>query len=182
MSRSSSTRCVRWAAPWADAYDKAGLSPFSLRSLLMPINAANDAAATNGSGKENAMTELKDLTPNFRTVRLLLAREKAHPEGKEQEGYDLLVPLDRDGRLDPLEWKARQDKCRVRRFSDAENDRIGRLRRKPGGQWYFDYAEGDLDDELGFRLGEERFVTGEYVSIGRKGAMHTYQVARVEKP
>lgn len=72
--------------------------------------------------------------------------------------------------------------CRVRRFRDGENDLIGRLRRKPGGQWYFDYAEGDEDDELGFRLGEERFVTGEYVSIGGQGGMHTYQIARVEKP
>ena len=40
----------------------------------------------------------------------------------------------------------------------------------------------ELDDEIGFQLGEERFVTGEYVSIGRTGVMHTYQVARVEKP
>ena len=63
-----------------------------------------------------------------------------------------------------------------------EDARIGRLRRKPGGQWYFDYAEGERDDEIGFHLGEERFVTGEYVSIGRNGVMHTYQVARVEKP
>ncbi|MGB3390966.1 MAG: hypothetical protein WBA88_23630, partial [Pseudaminobacter sp.] len=59
---------------------------------------------------------------------------------------------------------------------------IGRLRRKPGGQWYFDYEDGERDDEIGFRLGEERFVTGEYVSVGRHGEMHTYQVARVEKP
>ncbi|MGX8008851.1 hypothetical protein ACVDG8_007410 [Mesorhizobium sp. ORM8.1] len=48
--------------------------------------------------------------------------------------------------------------------------------------WYFDYAEGDREDEVGFRLGDERFVTGEYVSIQRNGAMHTYQVARVERP
>ena len=60
--------------------------------------------------------------------------------------------------------------------------RIGRLRRKPGGQWYFDYVEGERDDETGFHLGEERFVTGEYISIGHNGVMHTYQVARVEKP
>ncbi len=38
------------------------------------------------------------------------------------------------------------------------------------------------DDEIGFRLGEEQFVTGEYISIGRQTSMHTYQVARVEKP
>jgi len=128
------------------------------------------------------MPELKDLTPNFRHVRLLLAREKGRPEGDREEGYDLLVPLDAEGRLDAAEWKTHQEVCRVRQFRQGEKDRIGRLRRKPGGQWYFDYEEGERDDEIGFRLGEERFVTGEYVSIRSAGTMHTYQVARVEMP
>lgn len=128
------------------------------------------------------MTNLKDLTPRFRHVRLLLAREKGHPAGDVEEGYDLVAPLDSDGRLDAAEWKSNQAACRVRRFRTGEEDRIGRLRRKPGGRWYFDYAEGDSDDEIGFHLDEERFVTGEYVSIPRDGTMHTYQVARVEKP
>ncbi len=128
------------------------------------------------------MTELKDLTPNFRHVKLLLAREKAHPQGEREEGYDLLVPLNAEGRLDAGQWKTHQASCRVRRFGGPEGERIGRLRRKPGGQWYFDYTEGERDDEIGFHLGEERFVTGEYVSVKRNGATHTYQVARVEKP
>lgn len=124
----------------------------------------------------------KDLPRNFRHVKLLLARGKGHPLGEPDEGYDLLVPLDDDGRLDPVVWKANQAACRVRRFSEEDGEQIGRLRRKPGGQWYFDYAEGEDDDEIGFRLGEESFVTGEYVSIGHGGTMRTYQVARVEKP
>lgn len=128
------------------------------------------------------MVEAKDLTPSFRHVRLLLAREKGHPEGDVEEGYDLLVPLDADNRLDPEQWKHHQAACRVRRF-DRDGDKIGRLRRKPGGQWYFDYAEGDTDDdEAGFRLGEERFVTGEYVSIQHGTQFHPYRVVRVERP
>ena len=127
------------------------------------------------------MTALKDLTPNFRHVRLLLAREKGHPEGDREEGFDLLVPLDADGKLDSAEWKTHQAACRVRHFRSGEDDLVGWLRRKPGGQWYFDYAEGDRDDEIGFRLGEERFVTGEYVSILSDGVLHTYQVKLVEK-
>lgn len=128
------------------------------------------------------MTDLAKLTAKFRHVRLLLAREKGHPSGDRDEGYDLLVPLDVAGRLDAAEWKTHQAACRVRRFRGGHEDRIGRLCRKPGGQWYFDYEEGDRDDEIGFRLGEERFVTGEYVSVGGAGGMHTYQVARVEIP
>jgi uncharacterized protein YuzE len=128
------------------------------------------------------MTTLKDLTPNFRNVRLLLAREKGHPTGEREVGYDILVPLDQNGQLIAAEWKSHQESCRVRRFSGGEDDRIGRLKRKPGGQWYFDYAEGERDDEIGFRFGEERFVVGEYVSITSSGDQHTYQVARVEKP
>ena len=133
------------------------------------------------------MTTQTDLTPNFRAVRLLLAREKDHPAGELRplgalERPFLLVPLDENGQLISAEWKSHQEACRVRRFHSGEDDRIGRLRRKPGGQWYFDYAEGERDDEIGFRFGEERFVTGEYVSIASDGAQHTYQIARVEKP
>ncbi|TIS55498.1 MAG: hypothetical protein E5W91_21615 [Mesorhizobium sp.] len=128
------------------------------------------------------MTNVKDLSPKFRHVRLLLAREKAHPDGDREEGYDVLAPLGSDGRIDANEWKSHRASCRVRRFRTGEEDLIGRLRRKSGRQWYFDYAEGDRDDEIGFHLGDERFVTGEHVSIERNGAMHTYQVARVERP
>jgi len=128
------------------------------------------------------MINPKDLTPQFRHVRLVLAREKDHPVGDTEEGYDLLVPLDDEGRLDAAEWKTHKEVCRVRRFREGEDDLIGLLRRKPGGQWYFDYEEGDFDDEIGFRLGAERFVTGEYVSIGKGPSLHTYQVTRVVEP
>ncbi len=128
------------------------------------------------------MSSLHDLTPKFRNIRLVLAREKGHPERDREEGYDVLAPLTDEGRLDAREWKSHQALCRVRHFRAGEDDLIGRLRRKPGGQWYFDYAEGDQDDEAGFHLDDECFVTGEYVSIRRNGAMHTYQVARVERP
>lgn len=128
------------------------------------------------------MITASELGPRFRHIRLSLAREKGHPAGSTDEGFDILAPLDPEGRLDPVEWKSHQAACRVRHFRPGQEDRIGRLRRKPGGQWYFDYESGDADDELGFRFSEERFVTGEYVSLGRPGRMHTFQIARVEKP
>ncbi|MBB3965878.1 hypothetical protein [Rhizobium metallidurans] len=118
----------------------------------------------------------------FRHVCLILAREPGHPAGDPNDGYDLMVPLTPDGRLDADLWRAHRDACRVRRFTPGREDRIGRLRRKPGGQWFVDYEKGERVDEAGFRLGEERFISGEYVSINRAGRMHTYQVTRVEKP
>jgi hypothetical protein len=45
-----------------------------------------------------------------------------------------------------------------------------------------DYADGEEDDEAGFRFGDERFVAGEYVSIANAGQMRTYQIARVAAP
>ena len=128
------------------------------------------------------MTMLADLPREFRHVRLLLAREHDHPDGERHTGYDILMPIDATGRLDAATWKRNQALCRVRRFNAGGTDLIGRLRRKPGGQWYIDYADGEGDDEIGFHFGDERFVTGEYVSISARGATHTYQVARVERP
>ena len=66
------------------------------------------------------MTTLHDLTPKFRNIRLLLAREKGHPEGDRQEGYDVLLPLTAEGRLDAAEWKSHRALCRVRRFRTGE--------------------------------------------------------------
>ncbi len=123
------------------------------------------------------------LPPSFRKIRLELAREPAHPAGEATHGYDVLAPLAAAGRIDPVAWKANRAACRVRRFRRGEEDRIGRLGRKPGGSWFFDYEEGDRDDEPGFRFGDERFVVGEYVSLREQdGKMHTFRVVSVESP
>jgi hypothetical protein len=112
---------------------------------------------------------------------LELAREPGHPGGDRRTGFDLVAPLDSDGRLMPDLWRAHQDQCRVRRFRDGEDDRVGRLRRHPGGSWYFDYDSArDSDNEAGYRLSDERFILGEYVSIQDDNhKMHTYRVAAV---
>lgn len=128
------------------------------------------------------MLDMTDLSPSFRLVSLHLARAKDHPEGEPEEGYDLLVPLDEAGHLEADIWKSHQALCRIRRFTRDGEIRIGHLRRKPGGQWYFDYEPGEADDEVGFRLGDERFVTGEYISLKNQHETRTYQIVRVEKP
>lgn len=110
-----------------------------------------------------------------------LAREPGHPGGSSATGYDLLAPLDAEDRLSPEVWRKHKDKCRVHRFREGENDEIGLLARRPGGEWFFDYdPDSSDDDEAGHRLGDERFVIGEYVSIrDEDGHMHTYRVVSV---
>lgn len=151
------------------------------RSLTL-IKAHAAVGAIDGASVEMIMTTASELSPKFRHIRLILARERGHPAGSPEEGYDVLAPLDSDGRFDPVEWKRDQSLCRVRHFRPNEEDRIGLLKRRPGGQWYIDYEVGADDDEPGFRLGEERFVTGEYVGLGPCEKLHAFQVVRVERP
>jgi hypothetical protein len=126
---------------------------------------------------------LTALPLQFRKVRLELAREPGHPEGASDQGYDLLVPLDNEGRLDAGVWRTHRDSTRVRRFRAGEADQIGKLSRRPGGSWYFDYEVGTDDDESGFRFGDEKFVPGEYVSIREAdGDMRTFRVIFVSEP
>ena len=122
------------------------------------------------------------LPPEFRRIHLELAREPSHPQGSRQIGYDLAAPLDHDNRLAADLWKKHRDHCRVRRFVEGQDDLHGRLARQPGGSWFLDFDPArDSDDQQGFRLEEERFLPGEYVSIGDEhGAMRTYVVVSVE--
>lgn len=128
------------------------------------------------------MVRASDLEAGFRHIRLLAWREKGGNEPSSEDGYDILAPLDQDDHIDRIAWKRHPHLCRVRRFEHGQPDRIGVLRHGPGDLWYFDFVPGRDDDEKGFRFAAERFVTREYVSIEREGAMHTYRVVRVEKP
>ena len=92
----------------------------------------------------------------FQHIRLELAREPDHPRGSASTGYDLVAPLDAEGRLDPAALKAAPERSHVRRFVD------------------------DATVVTGFRLGEEKFVLGEYVSLlTARGTQHTYAVKRL---
>lgn len=114
----------------------------------------------------------------FHHVRLELAREPDHPAGDPGFGYDLVVPLDGDQKLDEATWRAKADLCRVRRFRNDATESVGRLAMADDGRWFFDFAPGEADDEFGFRLADERFVPGEYLSIqAADGSPHTFRVA-----
>lgn len=115
-------------------------------------------------------------------LRLELAREPGHPDGSTRHGYELVAPLDEQGRLDPVAWKALKERCRVRRFWGEEADDVGHLVHRPGGSWAFRYdLSGEEDDEAGVRLGAHAFNLGDYVSVrGEDGTTHTFRVVLAE--
>ena len=122
---------------------------------------------------------------HLKRIRLDLARSKEHPQGSSSHGYELVAPLDRNGLIDVEAWKAMRDRCSVRRFWHGEDEKLGRLIHKAGGnegaRWVFDYDDSRLDDdEAGYRFGAHAFVPGEYVTISDQDSAHTFRVVAVE--
>jgi hypothetical protein len=125
---------------------------------------------------------VESLPQNFRRIRLELAREPRHPEGDAQIGYTVLAPLDKEGRLDVETARTHKQDCRVVRFHAGRDHEDGYLRRRPGGSWafHYDFDDGGEDDDPAYRLGDHRFVYGEYVTIIEDEGDHTYRVTKVE--
>ena len=112
-------------------------------------------------------------------IRLELAREPGRPDGDAHSGYDIVAPLDPAGRLDAKAARTADQPCRVRRFDRDETVATGSLVHSGREGWVLDFP-GDVDDETGFRFGDERFTLGEYVSVkAPDGAMHTFRVAQL---
>lgn len=116
-------------------------------------------------------------------IELELAREPGHPEGDRNHSYRLFLPLTADGYIDAAGFRDMPDWCRVVRNRPGEDEARGRIQRGPGGRWLFDYSDASTqDDEVGFRLSEERFVPGEYVSIREDdGKTHVFRIVSVRE-
>lgn len=98
-------------------------------------------------------------------VRLELARTQEFPEGSRNHGYELTVPVDREGHLDREGWHKDKTRCKVRRFWAGEDDQFGNLVHTRRHAWAFSYAPGEEDDEAIYHLESHIFATGEYVSV-----------------
>ena len=118
-------------------------------------------------------------------ITLSLARTRDFPDGSAQFGYEIVAPLDTDGRLDAVEWCGKRTHCRVRRFWHGEPDQYGLLVHRRGGAggatWVIDYDRDRVDDdEAGYRLATHVFRAGEYISIGNEnGDLQTFKVSAV---
>jgi hypothetical protein len=117
------------------------------------------------------------LPAQFRQLRIELAREPGHPEGDSAVAYVIIAPLDADDRIDPMLWRDHREACRIARLRPGQQDNHGRLVHRQGGSWAFHYDTGvNTPDEVGFHFADQRFETGEYVTINEGGKMHTYRV------
>ena len=117
----------------------------------------------------------------MKRIRLELARDKEHPSGDSEHGYEFAAPLTDDGHLDASEWRKEKERCRVKRFAPGEQSQLGLLMHGPGGSWYFDYDKSRTsDDEPGFKFSTHTFNPGDYVSVREHdGVLRTFRVARV---
>jgi len=113
-------------------------------------------------------------------ITLRLARNPSTPfvEGDPERGYVLMAPLTEEGKIDADVYAAAKAACTVRRFGPGMDAVEGRLRRH-ASIWYFDYdAQRTSDDEPVFKLGDHRFLPGDYVTItDEEGTPLTYQVS-----
>jgi len=118
----------------------------------------------------------------LRVIRLELTRDRDHPEGDPDHGYEFSAPLDSQDHIDVDEWRKVRQFCTVRRFTPDSDDEYGRLIRMPGGRWAFHYdiASEPVEDEPGYRFDSHAFRPGEYVSITEHdGVTRTFKVVSV---
>ena len=71
--------------------------------------------------------------PRIRRITLQAARSKAYPEGSASHGYEIVAPLDEDGRIDVRAWRDNRALCTVKRFWGDETDLRGLLVHRAGG-------------------------------------------------
>jgi hypothetical protein len=119
------------------------------------------------------------LPTQFRQIRIELAREPGHPQGDHAVAYVIVAPLDADDRIDSELWREHREACRIARLRPDREDDHGHLVHRQCGGWAFHCEK--TPDEIGFHFTDERFVSGEYVSISEDGKLHTYRVASVNR-
>src|SRR5262245_11995630 len=119
------------------------------------------------------MSQSRQVSSKFRRVRMELVKRNGERAEDTHEGLELVIPLDDCRLLDVNEYKHHQSLCRVRRFRPKESELDGRLCRKRCGQWYFEYENGDCDDELALGWSGEHFHWGEHISVRSGGLIRT---------
>lgn len=98
-------------------------------------------------------------------IRVELARSHDFPEGSTRHGYEFILPLGADGRLDRESYSRNHQVCTVHRFWEGEGDETGQIVHSSRGAWQFSFRGDVEDDEPIHRLAEHVFKEGEYLSV-----------------
>ncbi|MBK8196925.1 MAG: hypothetical protein IPK75_01050 [Acidobacteria bacterium] len=114
-------------------------------------------------------------------ITLQLARNPGLPAGAADQGYTIIAPVTKDGKLDADAWRAHRKACRVVRFHPDPAERADGWLSHRGKHWFFHYdEEAEGEDEAVFRLAEHTFREGEYVTIDHPGReAQTYKVTDI---
>ncbi len=117
----------------------------------------------------------------LKRIRIELARSPDFPDGSHRHGYEFILPLDAEGRIDLAAYGRAPELATVHRFWEGEDDQTGELIRGEDGGWAFSYEQGEDDDEALHRFDEHAFREGEYLSLRAPGGgeAHTFQVVLV---
>lgn len=114
----------------------------------------------------------------LRKVRLEAARGHEFPEGSTTHGYELSLPLAKDGTLDRELWQKHRKETGFRRFWGDDEAR-GHLSHGRSG-WALVFDDGSGDAEVILKADTHRFVEGEYVSIKERDEVtRTFRIASI---
>ncbi len=120
----------------------------------------------------------------FHRISLRRAPSPRYPAGRDDDGFEIVAPLDGEGRLDAAGLEGKEHLCRVERFAPGEARRHGGLVHRAGrgrrrAAWEFDH---DVGGELhAGELANARFAIGAVVTLrDRRGAKRQFRVARLE--
>jgi hypothetical protein len=111
--------------------------------------------------------------PQLHTVLMKLAanpgpRAPGQPEDGAEEGYEMVLPIGTDGRLDAEAWQADPAACTVRGFVPGQPDWAGRLMLGELG-WRIEPATEDGADAPAWRLEAQAVRPGDYVTVREAG-------------
>ena len=114
-------------------------------------------------------------------IRLELARNPDFPQGSDRHGYEFVLPLLGDGRLDRKSYDKTPELCTVHRFWPGEGDTVGEILHTDRQRWVFSYAPNAGDDEPIAHFADQVFRLGEYMSVREpNGHQHTFKIVRTE--
>jgi hypothetical protein len=112
-------------------------------------------------------------------VRLELAHCREFPGGNTACGYELVLPLTSDGRLDYRAWLQHRHGSSVCRFWPKE-EWHGQLKHDRHG-WFFVFGHGEASDEAILRCDDDRFIAGERTPITEfDGQTRIFRVVEVD--